>query len=259
MLFLQGHGVFPSAVEDLAVRLPGAKVCVGTWLADLVVHEGVPTSRVAHVPNGIDHFKFRVTRPIAARRPQVAMNFDPHPIKGGDVGLAAIKELRAELEVPAVVFGTRIPAEPLSAGVTFVDSPSQARLSADIYNRASVFLQPGWREGFGLCAVEAMACGCALVTADNGGSADYAFDGETALVCPAGDAGAMAAALRRLVRDDALRTRIATNGARFVEGFRWDVSAKRLREVASDLIEDPGRYQSLQLVDIAKVVRRLRG
>ena len=42
----------------------------------------------------------------------------------------------------------------------------------------------------------------------NGGSADYAFDGETALVCGP-DAEEMAEALVRLVTDDDLRVRIA--------------------------------------------------
>jgi glycosyltransferase involved in cell wall biosynthesis len=71
-----------------------------------------------------------------------------------------------------------------------------------------------------------MACGCALVTTDNGGSAEYAHDGETALVCD-GEAGAMAEALLRLTRDDALRTKLALNGAGYVERFQWTASARQ--------------------------------
>ncbi len=48
--------------------------------------------------------------------------------------------------------------------------------------------------------MEAMACGAALATYDNGGCRDYARDGETALVAPRRDVGALARALQRLVR-----------------------------------------------------------
>ena len=83
-----------------------------------------------------------------------------------------------------------------------------------------------------MCAVEAMACGCALVTTANGGSAEYARDGETAVVCGA-SADDMAEALAELARDDARRARLATNGARFVERFRWSSSAARLEELVT--------------------------
>jgi glycosyltransferase involved in cell wall biosynthesis len=86
-----------------------------------------------------------------------------------------------------------------------------------------------------MCAVEAMACGCALVTTANGGSADYAVDGETALVCGP-DTEKLAEAVVRLVTDDDLRVRIAENGCRFVERFRWGASAERLTRVAVDAL-----------------------
>lgn len=115
-------------------------------------------------------------------------------------------------------------------------SPDRSRIARDIYNTSSVYLQPSLREGFGMCAVEAMACGCALVSTDNGGSSDYALDGETALVCEK-DEQAMCEAMCRLVRDDDLRTRIATNGAAFVRRFRWSVSADRFERLALDHVK----------------------
>ena len=50
-------------------------------------------------------------------------------------------------------------------------------------------------------SMEAMACGAALVTYDNGGCRDYARDGETALVAPRRDVAALAAALGRVLDD----------------------------------------------------------
>ena len=256
VLFLQGHGVFRPIIEDLALRLPGLKVCVGGWLVDLVVQTGVPRSEVVHIPNGLDHNRFRVRRPIDGRAPRVAMNFDPYPAKRGRLGLAAIELLHDRRAVPATVFGTLPMERATDPDIGFLFSPSQETLAEVVYNEASMFLQPSEREGFGMCAVEAMACGCALVTTANGGSADYAFDGETALLCE-GDAEQMAEVMDRLVRDDSLRVRIAMNGSRFVERFRWAASADRLARLVSGRLAATTGITAAERVNLDPVVRQL--
>ena len=203
ILLVQG-GVFPPGVEELALGLPGPKVCVGSRLAQRLVAQGVPASDVVHIANGVDHDTFRITRPIADRQPRVAMNYDPLAIKGGDVGLDALLQLHQGDGTPSVAFGTRASERTALPGIDFVLSPDRTTLSTQIYNRSSLYLQPSRQEGFGLCAIEAMACGCALVTTANGGSDDYAVDGETALVC-GNESDEMVDAMYRLVHDDALR------------------------------------------------------
>jgi glycosyltransferase involved in cell wall biosynthesis len=80
--------------------------------------------------------------------------------------------------------------------------------------------------------MEAMACGAALVTFDNGGSRDYARDGTTALVAPHRDVPALARCLERLVADGALRERIAGEGREFVtQSFDWERATTRLEEL----------------------------
>lgn len=239
---LQGHGIYPPAMENITLDIPGPKVCVGSWLADLVVNHGVPEADVVHIPNGLDHERFRILQPIAGRSPRAAMNFDPFPWKRGEAGLMALERLHRSLGVPSTLFGTIPLAHALAPGLEFVEAPRQAVLAEEIYPGASMFLQPSWREGFGMCAVEAMACGCALVTTDNGGSADYAVDGETAMIC-GGEPDDMAEVLSQLTRDDNLRVRIATNGSHFVDRFRWSTSAERLRAVAAAGLADPRRYR----------------
>lgn len=256
ILFLQGHGVFPPAIEELALRLPGPKVCVGSWLADLLRRRGVAPEDAVHIPNGIDPATFRIVRPIATREPLVAMNFDPYPAKRGRVGIEALELLWRERRVPGALFGT-IPLErEVEAGLTFWLSPSQATLAQDIYNESSVFLQPSNQEGFGLCAVEAMACGCALVTTSNGGSDDYAHDGETAIVC-GGEVAEMVEAMSRLVADDTLRVRMAVAGSRHVERFRWPSSASRIAQLASARLAEPQRGEPVRHIEIEPIISKL--
>jgi glycosyltransferase involved in cell wall biosynthesis len=124
-----------------------------------------------------------------------------------------------------------------------VKAPPREVLVRDIYNRSRVFVQPSLREGFGLTAVEAMAGGCALVSTSNGGSDDYAFHGDTALVTEPRDVGAMADSIERLLLDDKMRVRLAVRGNEYVQRLDWDASAKRFEALLHDYGADPVRYQ----------------
>jgi len=83
--------------------------------------------------------------------------------------------------------------------------------------------------------MEAMACGAALVTYDNGGCRDYARDGETALVARRRDVDDLADSLARLVADGALRRRIGGAGRELVtRSFDWDAAVERLERLFRD-------------------------
>jgi glycosyltransferase involved in cell wall biosynthesis len=88
-----------------------------------------------------------------------------------------------------------------------------------------------------------MACGAALVTTSNGGSDDYAIDGETALVSEPDDTTALADNIERLLTDDELRIRLAKQGMQYVrETFDWDRSAGRLETFLNQYAANPGLH-----------------
>jgi glycosyltransferase involved in cell wall biosynthesis len=78
--------------------------------------------------------------------------------------------------------------------------------------------------------MEAMACGCAVVTTQLGVE-DYARHEQNALVVPARDSEAMADALVRLDRDVALRERLVDQARLDVQGFTWERSLDRMEEL----------------------------
>jgi glycosyltransferase involved in cell wall biosynthesis len=90
---------------------------------------------------------------------------------------------------------------------------------------------PSHFEGWGLTGVEAMACGAALVVTNNGGSADDAFDGKTALVAEPGDVDGLATAAERLLTDQTLRLSLAAEGHSFVQRFTWESAADALERL----------------------------
>ena len=112
-------------------------------------------------------------------------------------------------------------------------------LVEELYNAARIFLWTSEVEGFGLPPLEAMACGAALVTTDNGGSRDYAIPAETALVASYPDTDGLVAAVLRLLDDDAERIRLATAGNALARTFTWERSGEKLEAFLEEYLANP--------------------
>lgn len=243
---VQGYRMLGEETERSLFHAPAPKACVASWLVDVGLSYGAPAEQLWYVPLGIDHEVFSVRAPQDRRRYDVAMLSHPHREKGFAVGLEALVELRRRHpELQALVFGMDPPRVPLPDGVRFWQAPDHPTLAEHIYGQSRVFLQPSFHEGFGYTAVEAMACGAALVTTDNGGSRDYALPDETALVVPPGDAAGLADAVERLLHDHPTRARLAAAGAQHVRSrFDWDVTAAVLEDRLHAYLAEPERYQA---------------
>ncbi len=86
-------------------------------------------------------------------------------------------------------------------------------------------------------AYQALACGTPLVTAGTPGSRELLVDGESALLVPPGDPAALAAAVRRLATDPALRSRVAAGGlAAYQEHASEDVLGARWKALLEGLV-----------------------
>ena len=107
------------------------------------------------------------------------------------------------------------------------------RVLARVYAGATVYAQasrtlPQSVEGFGITFLEASFHGCPVAAFRSGGVDEAVRDCETGLLVPEGDVPALAAAVERLLGDDALRARLGTAGRRFARGFSWKESARTL-------------------------------
>ncbi len=113
------------------------------------------------------------------------------------------------------------------------------------YAQAEVAVVPSLYEGFSLPAIEAMACGVALVATTGGALPEVVgTDGETGLLVPPDDPGALAAAIGRLLDDEALRRRLGAAGRERVLGrFTWEVTAAGTADQYRALLEDTRRVQ----------------
>jgi glycosyltransferase involved in cell wall biosynthesis len=100
---------------------------------------------------------------------------------------------------------------------------------ADVLAAPSVPTRAGKREGIPVVLMEAMSSGLAVVASELSGIPELVKDGVTGLLVPPGDARALAAALRRLDEDPAMRARLGAGGrARVLEEFDVQASAGEL-------------------------------
>jgi glycosyltransferase involved in cell wall biosynthesis len=149
--------------------------------------------------------------------------------------LEAVAKLRTERDIELVVIGNPRPDGRVAKAIERLDlAPivqcvtgiSDAELARN-YAQAEVAVVPSLYEGFSLPAIEAMACGVALVATTGGALPEVVgTDGETGLLVPPDDPGALAAAIGRLLDDHQLRRRLGAAGRERVLGrFTWQVTA----------------------------------
>jgi glycosyltransferase involved in cell wall biosynthesis len=116
----------------------------------------------------------------------------------------------------------------LAESVRFLGNVPQADLPA-LYSAADLFVFPSLYEGFGLPALEALACGTPVVASNV--SALPEVVGDAALQVSPLDVEALADAMERLLRDDRLRSDLRERGLERAAQFSWEKAARQTAEV----------------------------
>ena len=116
----------------------------------------------------------------------------------------------------------------LQEKVRILENVDDALLPA-LYRHAKLFVYPSWAEGFGMPPVEAMASGVPVICS-NTTLLPEIVGGNGLLVAP-GDIGELAAAMNRVLSDDALAQRLHVLGLERARSFQWETAARKLREV----------------------------
>ena len=149
--------------------------------------------------------------------------------KGLPVLLRAFEALREQIPATLTIVGAG-PDEvsPMlldGRGVEALGKVSEERKLAELA-RAEVLCAPSLGgESFGMVLTEAFAAATPVVASDIPGYRDVVRDGRDGLLVPAGDALALAHALRGLALDEPLRARMAESACEHAEHFAWPAVA----------------------------------
>ena len=195
----------------------GLIVANSDWTRHRLRAEGIDVRET--VWNGVP---VRPPRPRLGGAPTVAFAGRLWYKKGVDVLLEAMAQVVQELPSARLLLAGDGPERRrledtarklgLSAAAMFLGHVPREALEA-ILGGAWVQAVPSrWEEPFGLVVAEAMMRGTAVVATDAGGPRELVREGLTGLRVPAGDAGALARALLRVLRDREIAERLGADG-----------------------------------------------
>ncbi len=155
------------------------------------------------------------------------------PVKRFEVLVRALVKVRQRVpDLRAVIVGEGYERPALEAlrhrlgADEWIDFPG--RLSDDRvarwYQQAWLVASASQREGWGMTLTEAGACGTPAVATDIAGHRDAVVDGRTGLLAQGVDG--MAEAMERVLKDDALRSRLGRGALERARWFTWEATAR---------------------------------
>jgi glycosyltransferase involved in cell wall biosynthesis len=237
------------AVDRFLARFTNRIVCVSRavegFYRDVV---GVPQKKLVYVPNGIDPEPFARSIDVAAKRRSLSVEPDERvvaivarliPQKDHGTLLNALKKLdergvgarclvvgdgalRADLE-------KRARELELEGRVRFL---GERRDVAEVLLASDVAVLSSIHEGMPLAVLEAMAAAKPVVVTDVGGNREVVRDGETGIVVPPGDPGALSDALARLLTSSEVARKMGAAGReRVLREFSLIAMVKRNEEI----------------------------
>lgn len=207
---------------------------------DIVAHYDIPEDRISVVPLGVDAM-FCPSRDASRGRDILTVgSIEPRKnLRRLVEAFIALKRERA-IEGRLIVVGTagknfrsvRCDIEGYEKEILFKGYVSDDELVA-LYRRAALFVYPSLYEGFGLPVLEAMACGCPIVTSNVSSLPEVA--GDAAMLVDPRDPRAIAGAIERMMKDNGLRASYVARGLERARRFTWDRSATMTMKVITSL------------------------
>jgi len=214
---------------------------------DIMERYGVGPDRITVTPNAVDRITFRPldAAPKAAARERLGVRFDYvlfvgtlQPRKNVLTLLDAYAHLRRSsgYDHHLVLAGRRgwhadevfraVRQRGLADRVHHLDAVSREEL-VGLYCNASALVFPSLCEGFGLPILEAMSCGCPVLSSNTTSMPEVY--GDAALPFDPRNAEALATQLARALDDSVLRASLVERGFRNCDRFSWRRTAELVR------------------------------
>ena len=194
------------------------------------------------VPNGVEPGRYQRAVPIARYRdgvPNILFVGRMEPRKGLIHLLRAFRRLQRDgVRARLLLVGTG-PGEREARryvltrqldGVEFLGRVSEAH-KAQLFKTADIYVSPATgRESFGIVLLEAMSAGAPIICSDIHGYRGVVRRERDGILVEPGDADALAASIRRLIDDPALRAQLSRAGEERAQLFTWERVGQAVEE-----------------------------
>lgn len=208
---------------------------------------GFSDDLVHHVHYGVNHSLFRKTGMEKSSVPLVGALGRLKKYKSFDHLLEAFVIVKKEIPNARLVIVGDGDDKPrltelthrlgLTDSVTFTGFVGEQE-KVDWLNRMHVAVNTSAKEGWGLTATEANACGTTTVSSNVQGLRDAVIDEETGLLYEYGDREKMAEKIILLLRDHHLRTRLEQSAMDRSKEFDWNTGAEKTMEIIERVIAE---------------------
>ncbi len=209
---------------------------------DILAHLPIAGNRVSVVYPGVDTDRFRPWEPVeteATGRPYVLSVAGNDPMKNVETLVDAFARLpeRIRASHDLVLAGdvrkraqvqARIAAHRLEEQIRCPGVVGDATL-VGLYQRARLFVFPSRYEGFGLPVLEAMACGCPVVSSDASSLPEVV--GDAGVLVDPSDVDRLSMVMGEVLEDPVARASLRSKGLAQVRRFTWDRAARDMVEV----------------------------
>lgn len=242
----ESHEFMPDRVVQRVERelsLADLVLAPSRFVANQLLERGLPRTRVAVIPYGVDLEAFSpdMDRPANAQIRCLYVGQISHR-KGIPVLLRAagqLPEMQFLLTGPVV---TQSLLDDLPPNVRWMRPVSHAGIAA-LMRKGDIFALPSVEDAYPLAVLEAMASGMPVVVTDHVGTSEMIEDGVSGFIVPAGDSIALSDRLRRLADDSELRVRMGAAGrSHLANGQSWGHYANRvLSEIDRALAKRTGK------------------
>lgn len=222
-----------------AARRAALLVCVSEYTAERLRAVADPRADVVVIHHGVDHDRFVPTGDANAdlaalaahgiEPPYIAFASTIEPRKNVPTlvrAFARVAESRPDLRLVLAGsdgWGAREARDAIAtSGVaTRVIRPGylESTTIGALFRRAAMIAYPSSEEGFGLPALEGLACGAPVVTTQGSALAEVVAD--AAVLVPPGDAAALAQAIERILDEPGLADRLRAAGPARAAAFTW--------------------------------------
>jgi phosphatidylinositol alpha-mannosyltransferase len=213
-----------------------ARLCIASSRA---VGEGfrkLGVKNIQIIPNGVDLNLFtNKSEPPSSRVFTILSVGRLEKVKGHRYLIDAFAQIKKEMPQAKLIFvGDGSERENLEKQVSDLGL-SDAEFIGEVphrelpswYHGADVFVMPSLSEGFGICAIEAMASGVPVVASGVGGLLDIIENGQTGLLVAPKDSKSLAGAVCLLLRDKNLYHHIIIRAKESIKKYNWgDVSLR---------------------------------
>lgn len=213
---------------------------------EIAEHYKIPAEKIEVITPAVNHSEFyprqkteieQVKKRFGINKPYILSVATQEPRKNLIGVLAAYEQLPEALKQKFALV--------LVGGKGWLDAELQAKYNAiskdhevirtgyvddadlpPLYSGASLFVYPSFYEGFGIPALEAMACGVPVITSNNSSLPEVV--GDAAIKIKAGDTAAIAKAMKQILNGSKTAEALHKKGLARAQRFSWDKSADKL-------------------------------